>query len=84
VILLDPPDYEAVAAGNAAADDAGAVPATSRTTKSSDSSGTVAVSFDPGAHTVAEVEAYIDAHPDEEGAVLDAERAGKNRASLVG
>jgi len=38
--------------------------------------------FDPGAHTVAEVEAYLDEHPDERDAVLAAERAGKNRASL--
>ena len=82
VILLDPPDYEAVAAGNASADDAGAVPATSRTSDSTKSVGSG--SFDPGSHTVAEVEAYIDAHPDEEDAVLSAERSGKNRASLVG
>jgi hypothetical protein len=40
--------------------------------------------FDPGAHTVADVEAYMAEHPDERDAVLDAERAGKARVSLVG
>ena len=39
---------------------------------------------DPGDHTVAEVEAYLADHPGEAGAVLRAERAGKNRTSLVG
>lgn len=39
--------------------------------------------YDPGAHTVAEVEAYVTAHPDERAAVLAAEKAGKNRATLV-
>ena len=40
--------------------------------------------FDPGEHTVAEVEAYLAKHPDESDAVLAAERDGKNRVSLVG
>ena len=40
--------------------------------------------FDPGDHTVADVEAYLAEHPDERDAVLDAERAGKARVSLVG
>jgi hypothetical protein len=39
--------------------------------------------FDPGAHTVAEVEAYVDDNPDEVDAVLAAEKAGKNRVTLV-
>jgi len=39
--------------------------------------------FDPGAHTVAEVEAYLDEHPDERDVVLEAERAGKSRTTLV-
>jgi hypothetical protein len=39
--------------------------------------------FDPADHTVGDVEAYVDEHPDELGAVLDAERAGKNRVTLV-
>lgn len=39
--------------------------------------------FDPGAATVAEVIDYVDAHPDETQAVLDAEEAGKNRSTLV-
>jgi hypothetical protein len=40
--------------------------------------------FDPGAHTVSEVEEYIAAHPDEAEAVLEAERTGKARVSLIG
>ena len=40
--------------------------------------------FDPGAHTVAEVEAFIAAHPDQADAVLAAEAAGKNRTTLTG
>ena len=40
--------------------------------------------FDPGAHTVADVEAYLAEHPDERDRVLAAEAAGKNRVSLVG
>jgi hypothetical protein len=40
--------------------------------------------FDPGEHTVTDVEAYLADHPDERDAVLDAERAGKARVSLVG
>lgn len=40
--------------------------------------------YDPGAHTVAEVTAYIAEHPDEEEAILAAEAAGKNRTTLVG
>jgi len=39
--------------------------------------------FDPGDHTVAEVEDYVAAHPDEAQRVLDAELAGKNRVTLV-
>ena len=41
-------------------------------------------SFDPSAHTVAEVQQYLDEHPDEYDAILDAEAAGKNRTSLTG
>ena len=37
----------------------------------------------PGEHTVDEVKAYVDEHPDERQAVLDAEAAGKNRVTLV-
>jgi hypothetical protein len=40
--------------------------------------------FDPGEHTVAEVEEYLADHPDERDSVLGAERAGKNRSTLVG
>lgn len=41
-------------------------------------------SYDPGEHTVAEVEQYLAEHPDEADAVLDAEQRGKNRTSLTG
>ena len=40
--------------------------------------------FDPGEHTVAEVEAYIAEHPDQRDAVLTAEADGKARVTLVG
>ena len=39
--------------------------------------------FDPGAVTVAEVLAYVEAHPDQTEVVLDRELAGKNRSTLV-
>jgi hypothetical protein len=39
--------------------------------------------YDPAEHTVAEVEEYVDANPDQAQAVLDAEVAGKNRSTLV-
>jgi len=42
-----------------------------------------AASFDPGEHTVAEVEAYAADHPDELDAIVAAERAGKNRTTLL-
>jgi hypothetical protein len=41
-------------------------------------------SFDPGEHTVVEVEEYLAKHPDETDAVLAAEKAGKARTTLVG
>ena len=46
--------------------------------------------FDPGEHNVHDVEAYLEALPDDEAGaaerlrVLDAETAGKNRSSIVG
>jgi hypothetical protein len=39
--------------------------------------------FDPGAATVDEVKAYVEAHPDETEAVHRAEVSGKNRSTLV-
>jgi hypothetical protein len=39
--------------------------------------------YAPGDYTVAEVEAYVDAHPDELDDVLAAEREGKARATLL-
>lgn len=42
-----------------------------------------AEAYDPGVHTVDEVLAYADAHPDEVGAIIAAEEAGKNRSTLL-
>src|SRR5262245_18946629 len=39
--------------------------------------------YDPGEHTVAEVLAYLDAHPDQHDAVLAAEAAGKGRTTIL-
>ena len=39
--------------------------------------------FDPSAHTVDDVKAYVTEHPDEVQAVYDAEVAGKARTSLL-
>lgn len=39
--------------------------------------------YDPGAHTVAEVLAYMAEHPDEADAVRAGEAAGKNRKGIV-
>jgi hypothetical protein len=39
--------------------------------------------YDPADHTVAEVEEYAEAHPDEVQDLLDAEVAGKNRSTLI-
>jgi hypothetical protein len=40
--------------------------------------------FDPSEHTVAEVNEYLDANPDDEDRVIEAERAGKARKALIG
>jgi hypothetical protein len=39
--------------------------------------------YDPGEDTVDDVKAYVEANPDQLQAVLKAEKAGKNRATLV-
>lgn len=39
--------------------------------------------YEPGEHTVADVEAYVAEHPDERAAITVAERAGKNRSTLL-
>lgn len=39
--------------------------------------------YDPGQHTVADVLAYLEEHPDQRQAVLDAEEAGKARTTLL-
>jgi len=39
--------------------------------------------FDPSRHTIADVEAYLDANPDDIDRVLAAEREGKNRTTLL-
>lgn len=41
------------------------------------------VGFDPAAHTVDEVKAYADEHPDDIEELLEAEAAGKNRSTLI-
>jgi hypothetical protein len=43
----------------------------------------VAVGYDPGAHTVPEVEEFANEHPDQWGEILAAEQAGKDRITLV-
>lgn len=43
-----------------------------------------ATGYDPGRHTVADVQAHVDADPASGPAVLAAERAGRNRSTLVG
>lgn len=40
--------------------------------------------FDPSEHTVDEVNAYLEDHPDEADDVLAAERAGKARVGVLG
>jgi hypothetical protein len=39
--------------------------------------------YDPGAHTVARVLEYAAAHPDERNQIVAAEKAGKNRTTLL-
>lgn len=39
--------------------------------------------YDPSEHTVDEVQAYVADNPDQKDAVLKAEKAGKNRTTLV-
>lgn len=40
--------------------------------------------FDPAEHTVDQVLTFIEEHPDSADAVLELERHGKNRSSLIG
>lgn len=39
--------------------------------------------FDPGDHTVAEVLAYVEEHPDQTDAIREAEQDGKARTTLL-
>jgi hypothetical protein len=39
--------------------------------------------YDPGEFTVADVQTYVDGHADELDAILAAERAGKDRTTLI-
>lgn len=39
--------------------------------------------FDPNDHKVDEVKAYVNEHPDDAARVLEAEKAGQNRTTLV-
>jgi hypothetical protein len=48
-----------------------------------ESSDDIAVGYDPAAHSVAEVQEFVAEHPDEAGAIYDAELAGKARSSLL-
>jgi hypothetical protein len=41
------------------------------------------VAYDPSAHTVDEVKAHVEAHPDELDAIYDAEQSGKARTTLL-
>lgn len=40
-------------------------------------------SYDPGTETIDGVLAYVDKNPDQRDSVLEAERAGKNRTTLI-
>lgn len=40
--------------------------------------------YDPSEHNVAEVQAYLEEHPDQTDYVLDRERSGKARTTLIG
>lgn len=40
--------------------------------------------FNPGEHTVEQVQAFLQEHPDLADAVIAAEKAGKNRTTLTG
>jgi hypothetical protein len=42
-----------------------------------------APSFDPADHPIGEVQAYVLSNPEERGRVLDAERSGKARVTLI-
>ena len=52
-------------------------------TQAAGTSGSGSSTYDPSDHTVAEVNDYLDAHPDERDAVLDAERAGQHRVGIT-
>lgn len=39
--------------------------------------------YDPGDDVVADVQAYVEANPDQRATVFEAEKAGKNRTTLV-
>jgi hypothetical protein len=43
----------------------------------------VGAGFDPAAHTVAEVEDFVNEHPDQAEAILDLEEEGKARSTLI-
>jgi hypothetical protein len=48
-----------------------------------ESSPDIQIGYDPGAHTVADVQQYVTEHPDQLEEMYEAEVAGKNRSSLV-
>jgi hypothetical protein len=48
-----------------------------------DSTSVATAAFDPGAHTIADVLAYVDEHPEQVQSVYDAESDGKARTTLL-
>ena len=76
---IDAPNINAYVVGSSGGGSVDAAPAAAPAPKAE-----AREAFDPGDHTVAEVEAYLADHPDETAAVLKAEKAGKNRQTLVG
>jgi len=69
----DPPDSDVLSFEFTPAEDAPAEPEPASEPET----------YDPGDHTVADVETYAAEHPDEREAILAAERAGKNRSTLI-
>jgi NADPH:quinone reductase-like Zn-dependent oxidoreductase len=66
------------------AEQAGALTEATATTGTYRGGAETAGNYDPAEHTVAEVEDHLRAHPDERDAVIEAERGGKARTSLIG
>ena len=80
------PNQQAVGSSPAAAEHtkASAKTASSTEPQTAPKAEKPADTFDPADYTVAEVLDYIAANPDQEKAVLRAERKGKNRTGITG